>query len=391
MKKAVVALLVFVGSVGLLSAQQSAPTLKLNGFLDTGVKASGLVNRATTLGAYGDYSGAQFGRFDLSGSYANGNNGINFTLRFQGDKTTADTGKTVTVNNVTANTAIPQLKAAYAYTDLFNKLARVQGGFICIDQWTPDDDAANSFVANGGTPGVAVQGSLTAGTNFGVAVLTSPVAGVKLQDSTGTNAVVFGGSYTANSVLHFYGQFKAAQNRSDAIVGVSTSPVSNLFVSTAAYIGYLNDYANYGSTIIDQVAYYKAESWTVGLVAYELLVGANLKGLDKDGKAVSSPLSIKLNPYVDYALDKVTTIELGAVYATYQYSDFAVDLPTGSAPSTDTATLGPKPKVIFQFDPNSKLFLYDLVSFSVGANDKPLGDPDSKVKNTLVAGFQYSF
>lgn len=391
MKKFVLVSLAGLGlSLGLF-ADNSAPTLKLSGFLDTGVKASGLLNRATTLGAYGDYSGAQFGRFDLSGSYAKGNSGINFTLRFQGDKTTTDVNKTVTVNNVTSTSAIPLLKTAYAYTDLFDKMARVQGGFVGIDEWTPDDDWGSSFVGDGGTPGAALQIAPDKGINFGAAVLVSPVSGVKLQDSNGSNALVLGGSSTASSVYHFYGQFKVAQNKSDAIVGVSTSPVSNFFLAVAAYITCLNDYTSNGNAMLDQKITFKADAWTFGLVAYEQLVGANQNGYDKTGSSVTSPVALKINPAVAYALDKITTVELGGLYATYTYNDFAVDLPAGVKPTTDTATMGVKPRVIFQFDANAKLYVFDMVSFSVGANDKPLGDSDSKVKNTLVVSYQYSF
>lgn len=146
MKKA----LAIISALAIASAfvfAEDAPALKLSGYIDTGIKAviTDSKTASDTVQLWGDDSGSMT-RFDLNGTYTNGNAGVDFKLRTQ-------------------TIGAPAINYFHAWTSLFDGKAKLVAGKLDNSAWKTEGD--DGFTCEN-DEGIQVQIMPVAGLNVGV-------------------------------------------------------------------------------------------------------------------------------------------------------------------------------------------------------------------------------
>jgi hypothetical protein len=393
MKKLIVSFMALAFCGAGAFADAPAPTLQISGILESGAK---LVksNNANTIGLYGDVfndnTAVPGGHFEIDGNYVNGNNGVTFVLSNNPNATYNGTANSVP--SVASAYTPPLIYNAFAWSNLFNNMISLKAGIIGDSTITTLGDYGFGFLYS--APGVEISATPVTGLTFlyflSAPTPTVPATTSYLSDPWVLGAAYSNGPFAINASLSYGSVGSDGVNASLAYTGTS------LFFAAEASFNNFNDYANTGDTTLTQKLTYTFGSWTPGVTAYEYLYGSNIK--DSLG---NSALGYKIFPFVDYAVDKVTTLELGAVYfagdqsSTYNWVGAA---PATSAPSSSAfvlteknqAQLDIRPKATFALDSNTTIIAYYVYSVSVGSDTAYFTGTDTNA-NTFVLDLRYKF
>jgi len=280
MKKLFVLLLALT-VVGVFAfAQDAAPVLKLSGYLNTGLSYSKTGSADDQVVQNGDDS-ATNGRFQINGAYANGDYGVNFRLRTQGD--------------FTANPDV-FTRRVYGWTKLAGGMVKVQAGRLGDYTWVAANAAYwNCFGNIDGPTGVQVQVMPMDGLNAGIFL---PVKTTAATMSDTFKGMEIGAIYTAKDVFQVVGGYlgSAVSKASSIYFGGSALMVPNL---TADVEGELVKYADStnGSTFVFEALYYQMDAIKVGVqMSQQLFNSSSIKS------------QIYLGPEASYALNDSTTL-----------------------------------------------------------------------------------
>jgi|GEM_PF-2102547 len=195
MKKLIV-LLLALSVVGIAvmaqdAAAAPAPTLKLSGYLDTGLTYAKVGSADDAVAQWGNDS-ATNGRFQINGSYTNGDYGVNFRLRVQPS------------NGFSASSSPNAvfLRRGYGWTNLFGGMAMIQAGKLGDYTWSgANGNYWNSFGNFDGPVGIQLQIKPIDGLNFGIFVpVAQTSAPMTLSDTFGSSAL--GLNYTMKDTFN---------------------------------------------------------------------------------------------------------------------------------------------------------------------------------------------
>jgi hypothetical protein len=412
MKKAL-AIISAVALVGVAAFAEDAPALKLSGYVDTGIKAVTTDNKAATdtYQLWGDDSGS-FTRFDLNGSYVNGDAGVDFKLRTQ---------------DLTA----PAINHFEAWTFLADKKVKLVAGKLDTSAWKTDGD--DGFTAEN-NEGIQVQILPVAGLNLGVKFNTPSVAGAsttyKANTTTGevtatttdaTNAgelkymfqeIGFGAKYTtdlyaiaAGYTLDSKGDGLASWKDDDkdsirdaialaeglatkaggddsakggwGYVGVKYNGIKNLkLVGEAKFVN--TAISALSNTEIDEIIEYTvSDPLTVGFCGYQDLIKKYTFAAGTSAESVvQSKLSFK--PYASYVVNSL-------VKATGE-----VKYTMNDGYLKDVATIDLKPGVVLQVSPNSQILINDNYEVK-DLNKKASSNAEVIKTNTFQVNFRFNF
>jgi hypothetical protein len=286
MKKVALSLLAFT-LVGALAVAQDAPSLKLSGYLNTGVKVT--TNDGTTDTIYGDDAGNPWGRLDVNGSYGTATNGVEWSLR--------------TADDATA----PKINYAYAWSKFFSGLVTVKAGHVDDGTFTTAGDIGTDFTdANS----ILVFVTPVAGFNAGASWFL-PLGGGSTPLGLALQA-----SYTADKLVKVEGAVKVADSKAtDLLLGVGVLAVDKLTLAADTSVAGLDDYAKTGAAKSDvNLGYALSDSLSVGLLTYVYTWGGDVKFIQADGKT-AAPLGLSVKPSVSYTVDPVISIGANVKYA----------------------------------------------------------------------------
>lgn len=380
MKKAL-AILSALALVSVVAFAEDAPALKLSGYIDTGIK-SVTGDGADTVQLWGDDSGSTT-RFDLNGTYTNGNAGVDFKLRTQ---------------DMTA----PAINYFHAWTNLFDGKAKLVAGKLDNSAWKTEGD--DGFTSEN-DQGIQVQIIPVAGLNLGVKFNTNGNAAITPKQFL--NETGFGAKYTSD-LFNFAAGYKLDSDADDALagkatyayidedadgtpdivagaVGITTIPgAASDYANKEAYaytgINYkgiaglkliaeakwtgLGKYADIGLAEYDEIIEYKvSDPLSVGILMYQYIPGSS---------DIKSQLSFK--PYVGYVVNSM-------VKATGE-----VKYVSNAAFVEKVNNVTFKPGVELTVSPSAKILINDAYTIA------DTGDEVAKTTtNTINVNFRWNF
>ncbi len=379
-------------------ADTPAPALQVSGYLETGARLIKSSNYFAS-GLYGDLfndnTASPGGRFDLIGNYTNGTNGVTLKLR---------TDENISPNPATSAYNAPIVYNAFAWSYLgAQKAFMLKGGIIGDSTFTTLGDYG--FFMLDSAPGIELSWFPASGWTVG-GFLAAPAFQVSSSPSYWDNPWFLGVAYSSSSFSFNAGWTYGATNANAYGTLGTDSGISGLNNVTASfsYTGgplfaaaeycavNLNTYSTTGYTFLTQKVTYNVGSFTPGVTLYEYLAGNSSAQDASNNKAT---LGWHVNPYVDYAVDKVTTLELGATYfAGVQQTNGAV-LPSSATLSSMTennqAQFDIKPRVFFNLASDTYIAVYYLYSTSVGSDKTTFNGTSDSSSNTFGLDLRYTF
>lgn len=274
-----------------------APALKLSGYLDTGVTLTQTDadgdDGAVTL--YADDAGKDDYRFNLNGSYTDGDAGVTFRLRVQNDFN---------------SDASPNFADGYVYAwgTFADGLVKVKAGKVDDGSWATKGDAGYDF-ADG--KGLQVQVMPVKGLNLG-AKLDLVADTATINEFVGETA--FAGAYS-NDMFGFQAGYKfdtyvdgSSNEEAAAYVGLDIKAVPNLGAQfEAKFFDIGMDSELQTQELCETFSYTVSDPLSLGLVCYQELSG------DSDVK-----IEMTFNPSVSYVLNDKITLGLSGYYGTQE-------------------------------------------------------------------------
>ena len=384
MKKAL-AIISAVALVGVAAFAEDAPALKLSGYVDTGIKAVSTDSKTAsdTVQLWGDDSGSTT-RFDLNGTYTNGNAGVDFKLRTQ---------------DLTA----PAINHFEAWTLLADGKVKLVAGLLDTSAWKTEGD--DGFTAENGT-GIQVQIIPVAGLNVGVKFNTNSS---KTETPTQFfNELGFGGKYTTD-LFNVAAGYTLDSDVDDANAKTVYAGTATVSTKTGAITA---------DSTVTASDYAKKEQWAYaginfkGIAKTKLIAEAKFSGLgNKDISinefdeiveyAVSDPLyagilcyqyipgasgakpKMSFKPYVGYTVNSMVKAT-GEVKYTIN-DDY----------TKDVSTFYVKPGVELTVSPNSKILINDCYQIQdinkKGAYNVDGGSEKALNTNTINVNFRFNF
>lgn len=300
------------------AAPAPAPAFTLNGAIYTGVQLTGGDSNKTGSAKLWSDTKSKTSRFDLDGTYKNGDMGANFRLREE------------------TLTGAPVFKWAYVWANYLDNLVTLKAGNIDDAVWKTEGDVG--FEASSGT-GVQVLVMPVKGLNVGVkANVFTADNGAALTTQQFLNELAFGTCYKSD-LFNFQGAYKldsdADDNKATATTTYTMTPVAGSTTTYTAtskttttyddtnakkhdklYFGVnykgvkgltaigeaqfenLGGYSDIGKATFDEtLAYAVTDPITVNLLAYQILSNVT------DAKP-----SFNFKPGVDYKLNSIATL-----------------------------------------------------------------------------------
>lgn len=388
MKKAL-AIISAVALVGVAAFAEDAPALKLSGYVDTGIKAVTTDDKTAqdTVQLWGDDSGTTT-RFDLNGTYTNGNAGVDFKLR-------------------TEALGAPAINHFEAWTLLADGKVKLVAGKLDTSSWKTEGDDGFTSENN---EGIQVQILPVSGLNVGVKFNTNGASTYKGKDFF--QELGFGGKYTAD-LFNFAAGYKldskgdidtgnyavkaalatvadtavkaGATDKGAAAVaaatalmqddiggkeayayaGINYKGITNLKLIAEAKWMNLGKYSDMGLAEYDEIIEYKvSDPLSAGILMYQYMPGKS------DYK---TKLSFK--PYASYV---VSSLVKGTGEFGYVIND---------SYAKDKSTFWVKPGVELTVSPNSKILIND--SYKIEDMNKKAGDKITS--NTFNVNFRFNF
>jgi len=334
-----------------------APTLKLNGYISTGVTALANGTDKAVVGLWDDDTPTSVGRFKLLGDYNFGDAGLKFDLRSSGLGLSGSGGSAA---NGFSN--IVYLKSVYAYDYFLSKIFYTQVGVISEQTTRPDASASLRPVFTKETPGaiVVVRPPMVDGLTLNAAIVglgtstkTNPAYAISSDAGNLTDVpFTFGGSYTLQGIGALMGQiqfndtnsfysvssgtwgsssnsttFGSAYNLSQAYLAAKVTAVPHLVGWLEGWIG---GYAVTGGTPYSNGTTQQAQAQTLG----HNNIGAYLNDGYNDGLGVLAE-TVNYN-FTDF---EVAPLTVGIVGLQYFYgSDFKTNY---SASNTSGTAISP--------------------------------------------------
>lgn len=363
MKKAL-AIITALALVSTVAFAQDAAALKLSGAIKTGVQmTSGDSAEDGNVVAYND-DAEKISRFELVGTYTDGDFGLKFRMR-------ADDFKT------------PLLSYGYVWGNLYSNMVTFKAGNIDDGAWeTEGDDGFD--VADG--LGLQVQVKPAEGINFGVK-LTPGTTAMTTEQFTGELA--FGGAYVSDmfnvqagykldSDIDAPATFKNADDADAALwiaslgvdadteafayVGANIKAVEKLTLKAEGKFFNLGASSDIGLTEIDEIVEYAvSDPLAVGIVAYQWLPGnSDLENI------------MNFKPYVNYKLNDKAT------------AGFAFFYELNSGYLEDATTMYIKPSLTYAFNSKAKINAF----YKYVAADNTV---DTTADNVVQLDFIWSF
>ncbi|MCI1209313.1 MAG: hypothetical protein LKF96_07720 [Treponema sp.] len=382
--KKVLAIVSAFALVGIAAFAEDA-VVKFSGAVETGIQIqkSNYDGDDGNVQLWDDDSGSA-GRFDLNGSYVNGNAGVEFKLRYDGyfDDATTD---------ILAHSNLQ------GWLTLFDGKVKLVGGNLDTDAWKTDAD--DNFTSENGA-GMQIQIMPIEGLNFGVKFNTSTPVTIGGDDYYVTpkqffNSTGFGVKYATDAFMICGGYTLASDFTTDkntalvdsdgnvtngdddaawAYFGLDYTGVENLKILTEGRFNHLGDtdkkaadaYLNEFNEIIE---YQVNDALDAGIVCYQWMNGS--KDDDVDG-VESTAFSFK--PYVDYKVNDMLTASAEIGYAMNEDVE-------GNLFGKDTTYLWVKPSVVYNVSPKTELHVW----YQLGVND--LSDDTAVGKGIINTGF----
>jgi hypothetical protein len=369
MKKVALSLLAFV-LVGALAVAQDAPTLKLSGYLNTGV-AVGVVGSIAQAQIYGDDAGNAWGRFDLNGAYGTDTNGVNWRLRTDAD------GKS------------PAIKYAYAWSKFADGMVTVKAGRV--------DDGTFSTAGD-------IGDDLTDANS--ILVIASPVAGLSVGASyfatvnaSDPLAYAFHGAFTADQLAKVEAGLKVSNSKlSEVVAGGALLSVDKLTLAVDTHITQLdNDKAVSLSKISQNVVYAVTDALSVGVLAYEYVYGADAKYNLKNPASTKTDafLGYNVKPNVSYTVDPVISLGAGVKYAVGQQGGAWTDATVATWVLNDASFIEVNPSATFTLSSAAKIIASYTLDYSLDKDKLSYYVSDitktEQLAHTIKLDFRYNF
>ena len=380
MKKVALSLLAFA-LVGALAVAQDAPTLKLSGYLNTGVKVT--TNDGTTQTIFGDDAGANWGRFDLNGAYATETSGVTWSLRVQDPEGAKNTSGYA-----------PAIKYAYAWSKFANGLVTVKAGSVDDGTFTTVGDIGDDFADDKSILAIVTP---VAGLNLGASWYL-PVGG-----GSTPLGYAFHAAYTADKLASVQANVKIADSKvTDSIVSIGVLALDKLTLALENKTTGWAYYATTGALATDlNVGYAVTDALSVGLLSYVYTWGSDVKfPQDNAGKA-DAPLGYSVKPSVSYTIDPVISVGANVKYAkgpqgtpSKDALDAIVDLATidaflATGYTNDASFFEVNPSVTFTLSPAAKIITG--VVYDASADDKKLAYNGKASQTVYKIDFRYNF
>jgi hypothetical protein len=357
MKKVALSLLAFA-LVGALAVAQDAPTLKLSGYLNSGVRIDAVGSAAVST-IYGDDAGNAWGRFDLNGSYGTDTNGVEWKLR--------------TANNTTA----PNLEFAYAWSKFADGMVTVKAGKVDDGTFTTAGDIGADFTdANGIAVAVTPAAGFSVGANW-----ILPTADLSKSPTT---PLVFAVSaaFSADKLAKAEAAGKiSASKLSEILIGFGLLAVDKLTFAVDAKLSSLDvSGSNAAYKISENVSYAVSDALSVGVLAYEYAWGSDIKvGTD-------TPFGFDVKPNVSYTVDPMVSVGAGVKYHMGPNSDGFYD--------NKASWVDVNPSATFTLSPAAKIIASYNLGYSLDkdkANYDLADQKDQALAHTLKVDFRYNF
>jgi len=359
MKKVALSLLAFA-LVGALAVAQDAPTLKLSGYLNTGVRIDAVGSAAVST-IYGDDAGNAWGRFDLNGSYGTDTNGVEFKLR--------------TPNNTTA----PGIEFAYAWSKLADGMVTVKAGKVDDGTFSTAGDIGGDFTDGNG---IAVAVTPAAGFAVGANWILPTVDTTKSPSTPLAFAV--SAAFTSEGLAKAQAAGKVVDSKlSEVLVGFGLLSVENLKFAVDAK---LTNLAASGSKaaykISENVSYTVSEGFSVGLLSYQYIWGSDIKNAKNE-----APIGFDVKPNASYTVDSVTSV---GASVNYHQGPSSADTLFGN----DVAWVDVNPSATFTLSPAAKIIASYNLGYSLDkdkANYDLADQTNQALMHTLKVDFRYNF
>jgi len=377
MKKVALSLLAFV-LVGALAVAQDAPTLKLSGYLNTGVEVIAAGSAATST-IYGDDAGNPWGRFDLNGAYGTDTNGVNWRLR--------------TATNGTA----PTIKYAYAWSKFADGLVTVKAGAVDDGTFTTAGDIGADFTdANS----ILVAVTPVAGFSVGVSWLLAntdlmPDSGFSPTPTTTLNYAL-SAAYTADKLFKAEVAAKVLGSKAtEVLVGVGILAVDKLTFAVDADLASLDvSGSNAFYKVSENVSYAVTDALSVGVLSYQYVWGADVKYYKANGVDTFTPFGFDVKPNFSYTVDPVIAVGAGVKYHMGPSGTITFNKSTYINAYNDSSWIDVNPSATFTLSPAAKIIASYNLGYSLDKDKASWTVADQKnqaLLHTIKVDFRYNF
>jgi hypothetical protein len=345
MKKVALSLLA-LALVGAGAFAQEAPALKIGGYLDTGVYVQNGSDSGTASQVIGDDVATSGGSYDFKLSYGTAKAGVVYVTR---------------IKDLSASTWALTARNAYAWF-LVPNLEAVK---VVVGNNTADGLAWNGLDDEGDTQ--------SAGNGYGVVI--TPAEGFSVGGfaafTTGgysiqTPTYSVGATFTVPATATINGVFTTGLDKDNKLTSGAAAVTGKLLIdgplsATAGVNLYgLNKNAaaavagkDYSTGKIDLTVGYKlTDAFSATVVSYYYTFGSDVKTAVGDAAAVS----FKVNPSVAYVVDPITTVGIGATYATGPGIK-GIDSTSGAI-LNKVNLFEVKPNATFTIDPSTTVLVY---------------------------------
>ncbi len=383
-------------------ADTPAPTLQVSGYLETGarmIKSNSFFGSGLYGDLFNDNTASPGGRFDLIGNYTSGNNGVTFKLR---------TDENIATYPATSAYSAPVVYNAYAWSYLGSQKAfMLKGGIVSDSTFGTLGDYG--FFMLDSAPGVELSWFPASGWTV-AGFMSAPSYQTSSSASFWDNPWFVGLAYSSSSFSFNAGwtygtttpNAYGTLGTNSGITGLDNVTASlsytngSLFAAAEYCAVNLNNYSSLGYSFFTQKLTYNVGSVTPGVTLYEYLDG-NTNAVDASNNKAT--LGWHINPFIDYAVDKVTTLELGATYfagvqqvlvnGTTDYLPSSASL--SAMTENNQAQLDIKPRVFFNLASDTYIAAYYLFSTSVGADKTTFNGTNDSFSNTFGLDLRYTF